>query len=802
MFPFKVKLKIIILILSILSFSSIVYAQDNPIEDILNKLKSNDVTTILEGIDDAGLKVVPNGEILQQLKALILRSDSDKIVIEAIKLVGKYAVYLNNSSIVEFLWVLVKKKDNTNIVEQCYITLTYIIPKLGGFPEEDSDLIYDILKSYQENETHALLSGLKFFACVINALHKTNLILKLTEYLDSSKIVEAHVLEAATIAYSMLYSKFTLNLKEEQIFTSNELQIGANYLVELLVHYELNIRKHAVIALGNCQFSKDLAINRLIKMLSNDDTSVRHECAIALGKIGSDSVLDSLYNAALDDRNKIVQAAALEGLSYIPEKVDLKKIKHLNNDYNYKIRENFLKIIVAIIRVKQDKGLLQYLNYAVNTNDNGNVIVQAALGYGELPLEENLYYLEKLLNYEEGNYNSFVRINACKSLSKHQYKKSEEVLLRRLNIEKNLYVIIAIFNALGILKYQTSVDEISNFFTHDNSMILISALISVAEIGGEEGKDALLEFVKKYPDSIGYDSAISLLQGKMNVDKMEILKETNIGKYYYEAAKQKYNEAAKKPDNPRIYEEIISEIDKAIEYNPNLANAYYIRGICKYKLKEKYDIQEAIDDLEKALELGFSHVTIYKGIGKMYYAIQRYDKAIEYFNQYIINTNDEDPTAYLLLANAQASNMQYDDALNTTYIYQNMNPEDPKIVKLLANIYYLKQDWANAILYMEQYLKNETNDDFARCELGKSYINIGEYEKAIETFNIVIKRTQNQYPKAYYWLGIAYLGIYNYDYAKTYLEKFIENADPIKDKWFIESAKLFLSDLEEIDNNG
>ena len=50
------------------------------------------------------------------------------------------------------------------------------------------------------------------------------------------------------------------------------------------------------------------------------------------------------------------------------------------------------------------------------------------------------------------------------------------------------------------------------------------------------------------------------------------------------------------------YDNAISDFNKALEINPNYAEAYYNRGIINLR-KQEYD--KALDDLEKAQSLGF-----------------------------------------------------------------------------------------------------------------------------------------------------------------------------------------------------
>ena len=65
------------------------------------------------------------------------------------------------------------------------------------------------------------------------------------------------------------------------------------------------------------------------------------------------------------------------------------------------------------------------------------------------------------------------------------------------------------------------------------------------------------------------------------------------------------------------YNGAISDYTKAIELDPNYANAYYNRGISKKNLK---DYNGAISDFNKSIELNPNYAVVYnnRGIAKYY----------------------------------------------------------------------------------------------------------------------------------------------------------------------------------------
>lgn len=75
-----------------------------------------------------------------------------------------------------------------------------------------------------------------------------------------------------------------------------------------------------------------------------------------------------------------------------------------------------------------------------------------------------------------------------------------------------------------------------------------------------------------------------------------------------------------------VYNTAISEFTRAIEINPNDADAYNDRGFTYYK---QGNFPQAISDYTKAIEISPNYAGYYSDRGVVYYAMQEYDKAWE-----------------------------------------------------------------------------------------------------------------------------------------------------------------------------
>jgi Tfp pilus assembly protein PilF len=84
--------------------------------------------------------------------------------------------------------------------------------------------------------------------------------------------------------------------------------------------------------------------------------------------------------------------------------------------------------------------------------------------------------------------------------------------------------------------------------------------------------------------------------------------------------------------NEKNYDRAIGDYSKAIELNPNYAEAYYNRGIV-YMNEKNYD--RAIRDYSKAIELNPNYTEAYNNRGNIFKNNKNYDRALEDYNKAI-----------------------------------------------------------------------------------------------------------------------------------------------------------------------
>jgi len=118
-------------------------------------------------------------------------------------------------------------------------------------------------------------------------------------------------------------------------------------------------------------------------------------------------------------------------------------------------------------------------------------------------------------------------------------------------------------------------------------------------------------------------------------------------------------------------DDAISDFNKAIELNPRNAAAYISRGIAYYKQGQ---IDQAISDYDKAIEINPEYAEAYYNRGNAFGKQGQFDQAISDYNK-AIEINPEYAEAYLGRGLAYDEKSQYDQAIADFNKAIELNPE-------------------------------------------------------------------------------------------------------------------------------
>jgi tetratricopeptide (TPR) repeat protein len=200
----------------------------------------------------------------------------------------------------------------------------------------------------------------------------------------------------------------------------------------------------------------------------------------------------------------------------------------------------------------------------------------------------------------------------------------------------------------------------------------------------------------------------------------------------------------------------ISDLDRAVAINPQLANAYYGRGTIKSYLGNK---QEAISDFDRAIALDSQYVAAYYNRGSTKFYLGNKQEAIDDFDR-AIALDPQLAEAYNNRGFAKSSLGNHQGAIRDFNQAISINPQD-------ANAYYNRSttqlalgnnqgaisDSDRAIALDPQFAQAYNNRGFAKSSLGNHQGAIRDFDRAISI--------NPQYAQAYGNRGIAKLDLDN-----------------------------------------
>jgi len=184
----------------------------------------------------------------------------------------------------------------------------------------------------------------------------------------------------------------------------------------------------------------------------------------------------------------------------------------------------------------------------------------------------------------------------------------------------------------------------------------------------------------------------------------------------------------------------IDDCDKAIQINPNYADAYSARAIIKYELGDK---QGAIDDCDKVIQLNPDDADAYGARGQARYESGDKQGAIADYNKVIqLNPNDADAYNNRGLVKAQLGDQQGAIADYNKVIQLNPNDADAYSNRGLAKSELGgKQD---AIADYDKAIQIKPDFSNAYCNRGVAKSNLGDKQGAISDYKKAMSLSQQQ----------------------------------------------------------
>ena len=189
------------------------------------------------------------------------------------------------------------------------------------------------------------------------------------------------------------------------------------------------------------------------------------------------------------------------------------------------------------------------------------------------------------------------------------------------------------------------------------------------------------------------------------------------------------------------YATFFTVIDELIMKVPDNAHLFLIRGVANSILGQD---EEAIIDLEKAIQIDPENTCGYSLRGDLYEQISEFDKAVADFSR-VIELDPENEEAILQRAYAYRNNEQYQEALLDFERVLEFSPQKLDVLSNIAYLHFYLGEYRKAIVDYEELAQLQPQTDSFHYMLGLSYAAEEKHERAIENYNIAIDLSPESY---------------------------------------------------------
>lgn len=240
-------------------------------------------------------------------------------------------------------------------------------------------------------------------------------------------------------------------------------------------------------------------------------------------------------------------------------------------------------------------------------------------------------------------------------------------------------------------------------------------------------------------------------------------------------------------DNEGNYDDAIKYFDKAIEVfslsdEGNLKYAFALRGyIFIHKLMAS---QDAIADLNKAIELDPEYSTAYLLRGSTYLLTGNYERALIDFNK-VIELDPEYSVAYLNRGIVYKRMGAFESAIEDYDKAIELNPEYHLAYINRGKLYYILRDYEQAIFEFDKAIELDPEYVTPYSDRGSAHAYLGNYKQAIADYDKAIE-LHPEGATAYFNRGNANFDLENYteaiaDYSES-IERDSENVSAYRNR--------------------
>jgi tetratricopeptide (TPR) repeat protein len=227
------------------------------------------------------------------------------------------------------------------------------------------------------------------------------------------------------------------------------------------------------------------------------------------------------------------------------------------------------------------------------------------------------------------------------------------------------------------------------------------------------------------------------------------------------------------------YARALPFFERAVEIDPNYAEAWYQAGYC-YGVLGRHN--EALRASRQAAKLRPEWAETYVNIGASSYALGQYKDAVEAYKQAIKLDGDKPDLQYALGLSFGKLNRTEDELLAYRRALA-LKPDHANSIEKLGLAYFKARRYADAAAAFEQ-LKTYKPDANTFNYLGETYFELGKPEESLDAFNNAVSYNAD-FDKARYNLGRTYLKLGNRDMAMVQLEILRNSKSDYADRLYV-----------------
>jgi tetratricopeptide (TPR) repeat protein len=184
--------------------------------------------------------------------------------------------------------------------------------------------------------------------------------------------------------------------------------------------------------------------------------------------------------------------------------------------------------------------------------------------------------------------------------------------------------------------------------------------------------------------------------------------------------------------------EAMDAIEQAIDLDPNNAIAHAYRVEILIDSQAFANIETAIQVSKDALALNPDALETRRARGYLLEATSNYEEAIQFYRS-AIEVNPNIPILHMELGRNLRFLEVYDEAIKEFNLANTLNPADPEPDLLISRTYATTGDYAKAIQYAEQAVKDRSTDAGLRGNYGVMLFRNFLYQQALEQLTLAVK---------------------------------------------------------------